>query len=116
MGHQKPPLAHGVAGAVPPAQYEPRAHAPPHAADPHPVPMPTTPGGHAAAVAFVDPAPHQYPDAHGPVQFTTVCAVVVPYRPAAQSPEQDEVYRPVTAPKRPSGHAAAVDDVDAGTQ
>jgi hypothetical protein len=62
------------------------------------------PAGHTAAVAFVDPAGHQYPAVQFPVHAAEVMPIVEPYTPAGH-----EVH--VAAPPRlycPAGHTTAV--------
>ena len=62
------------------------------------------PGRHNIAVAFVDPAGHAYPAAHGPLQLLLVAPVTFPYRPASHAPLQPGPA-PTPLPYRPAGHA-----------
>ena len=55
------------------------------------------PGLHMLAVAFVDPATHAYPAAHGPLQLLFVSAATLPNTPAGhtrQLVEPDTLYQP----------------------
>jgi hypothetical protein len=63
-------------------------------------------------VALVDPAGQAYPDVQGPVHAAVGRAVVLPYVPAGQAVQDDAPAREYC----PTGHAAAVGDMDPAGQ
>ena len=79
------------------------------------------PGGHATAVAFVEPAGHQKPGAHAPEQFAVLSPAaaanvpggqldgsveaVLQYVPSGHTPLQLAVARLAEAPKTPGGQS-----------
>ena len=60
------------------------------------------PAPHRTALAFVDPAGHAYPGAHGPLQLLVIAPVTSPYRPASHGPLQPAVALPLTLPYSPA--------------
>lgn len=86
------------------AELSPATHSAAHASVCKPSIAPKRPAGHLRCVFVVDPAGHQWPRWHGPLQLSVLCAADIVW---AALPGLA-----MGAPYLPAGHLFCVDEVD----